>query len=195
MRARCIAAGAVALLLLLVAWGQTGRAQSNGGVWIVVEPDIAWVTPGERVTVELVARGVPSPGLAAFEVSLRYDPEHFDVVDPNAGYPSLKPFAPLGGSPLCAFVRRTAECPERPWMLTATSRKAVGAARVDPDEGLVSIAYGTMGDSGLPTGDGTLAVVELVGRSNGPVHLFIEKAILADASEPPVRYDWTRLPR
>ena len=140
----------------------------------------------------LTVEGVPAPGLAAFQVELRFDPRRLEVRDPNAEFVEfgIRAFAPLGSSPVCSVVRGTSPCPDAAWMVTETGRQAVGTASIDNETGRVSIAYGTAGDQRLPSGNGTLAIVEVFAKRGGPVSLEIVDALLADASDPPRKYPW-----
>ena len=178
----------LSLALLAAAPGPAGDDRART-VTITVDPAIVKIDPGERKRVYIRAEGVPAEGLAAFQFELHYDPSVIDLVDPNAGY-GVNAFAPLGGSPLCASIRHTLDCPDPPWMITAGGRQAYGANRGDPQNGRLTIAYGTAGDAPPIVGDGTLAVVEVVGKVRGRGRLQVAEAILADGSDPPNRYEF-----
>ena len=135
---------------------------------------------------------MPDTGLAAFQVTISYDPSRLELLDGNAAFAGagIKAFAPLGGSMLCAPVRGTAECADAPWMITTTGRSAIGRAAIEADQGKATIAYATHGSSSPAVGSGVLATFEVVGKVDGAVQLEIFDALLADASDPPVRYAW-----
>jgi hypothetical protein len=168
----------------LAAWSADERLE------LAFDPPVLRLQPGESRLVALVARGIPDSGLAAFQVTLAYDPRLVRVVDPNAAFvgSGVPTFAPLGGSPLCAQIRRTLDCPDAPWMLTATGRQPFGTSRFDAEAGKVTVAFGTAGESAPPIGDGTLAVFEVIGVAGARSALRLEQAILADRSDPPRVY-------
>ncbi|MFQ5515554.1 MAG: cohesin domain-containing protein [Myxococcota bacterium] len=180
----------LAALILAIAHAGSLRAAESSSVQLSLDPPLASIRAGERRLVSVRARGIPGPGLAAFQITLRYDPATIAVLDPNRAHTSfgLQPFAPLGGSPLCAAVRGAASCPDPPWALTAGGRQAVGSSW--GGKGRVSIAYATTGEGRLATGAGALAILEVVGIVEGPVTIEIESATLGDDSEPPRTYGW-----
>ena len=95
---------------------------------------------------------------------------------------------PLGASPqLCTLIRQQPKCPDPRWHLTSTGREAIGVSSVDRT-GKLLIAYGTSGDGSLPSGDGTLAIIYVVGKTQGDATLAIVEKIVADASDPPRNY-------
>jgi len=167
-------------------------ASGEGEVRIFADPPVVRVTPGSSVFVAVGVEGVPTTGLAAFQVELAYDQRRVEVRDPNAEFTSqgIAAFAPLGNSPFCALVRRTGLCPDAPWFLTSTGRQALGTSAVDALQGRVTIAYATYGETSPTMGQGTLAVLQLLGKRAGPVRLRPIDAVLADASDPPKVYSW-----
>jgi hypothetical protein len=181
------------LLCAVTLGAATRQCRPPTGVRLSLDPAVLSVGPGEHGTLELRVTGVPPAGLAAFQVTLAFDPSQIEVLDPNAEYVSagVKAFASLGDSPFCTMVRGTVTCPDPPWMLTATGREAFGTTSIDLEEGVVTIAYGTAGDEPLPAGGGTLAVLEVVGVAGGPVSLEIIEGLLADTSDPPKTYAWS----
>ena len=80
-------------------------------------------------------------------------------------------------------------------MLTESGRQALGTTAFDPVEGTVTIAYGSSGDAPPVEGDGTLALIEVRGRAKTRTPLKIVDAILADADDPPNRFQWQRSKR
>jgi len=186
---------ALALLAAVALAGATGPAtggDEDDTLRLFLDPPGVSLGPGASQTLALRVEGVPASGLAAFQVVLAFDPDQLEVRDPNAKYAGfgIPAFAPLGSSPLCAAIRGTAGCPDPAWMLTATGRQAFGTTSVDIEAGTVTVAYATAGDEPLATGSGTLALLEVVGRTGGQVDLEIVEAILADASDPPRPYPW-----
>jgi len=186
---------------LLVVWivlvGLLFTAASHSGelapvVSLFLEPDLGSLSTGEHRTVVLRVDGVPETGLAAFQVTIAYDPSRLELLDGNAAFvgSGIMAFAPLGGSILCAPVRGTAECPDAPWMLTTTGRRAIGRASIEADQGKATIAYATHGNSSPATGNGVLATFEVVGKADGEIQIEIFDVLLADASDPPLRYAW-----
>ena len=173
------------LSLLAVLAAQPAPA-SDAAVRVRLEPEVATLDERGRATVVLVVEGVPAPGLAAFQVVLGFDSDHVSVADPNALGRSLgvPAFAPLAGSPLCA-VLRAGPCTDPDWLLTSTGRQAFGTSESAGDR--VRVAYATAGSGPLPTGDGALAVLELVGSPGAAERLWIVDVVLGDASEPPRR--------
>jgi hypothetical protein len=159
---------------------------------VILDPQVRRLAPGERRTIAVRVEGIPEGGLAAFQIALRFEPENVEVRDPNAGYTSVgvPAFAPLGGSPLCATIRLASRCPDPDWLLTSTGRQAMGTTSIDLRQGIVTIAYGTSGETDPATGSGTLALLEVVGTGRGKASFTIVDAILADGTDPPRRYDW-----
>jgi hypothetical protein len=186
MGGRAIRLLATATLIFSIGAG-TALAQEE--VRLYLDPSPSKLLPGQRQLVSVRVAGVPESGLAAFQLELRYDPRAVAVQDPNGGFTSsgVPAFAPLGGSPLCAVIRREGSCPDPEWMLTSTGRQAFGTS-VDPEAGRLTIAYGTAGEEAPVTGDGALALLEVVGLAGGKPLLGLIEVILADASDPPRKY-------
>ncbi len=162
-------------------------ANDSGTVRVFLDPREIFPVAGQSRLVRVQVEGVPADGLAAFQVTLRFDPRRLEVRDPNTGF-GVPAFAPLGGSPLCPVVRQQPDCPDPQWLLSATGRSPMGTFTVDPERGLVTIAYGTSGDAAPVAGRGTLAVIEVIGQGRGRGGLEIVDALLVDAAEPPGRY-------
>jgi hypothetical protein len=184
---------AVWIVLVGLLFGATAHSNDEApAVSLFLEPSLGSLESGEHRTVELRVNGVPASGLAAFQVTIAYDPSQLELLDGNAAYvqSGIKPFAPLGGSMFCGLIRGVSVCPDAPWMLTTTGRNAVGTASIEADQGKATIAYATHGSSSPATGDGVIATFEVVGKTDGAIVLQIADALLADASDPPRRYAW-----
>jgi hypothetical protein len=175
---------AMALLCGVVA------ADESAVVRLYLDPPVVAVGPGESTIVAVRVENIPAAGLAAFQVELAFDPRSVELLDPNAAFPSLPRFAPLGGSPVCAVVRQQSRCPDPEWMFTRSGRQALGATESVPAQGKLTIAFGSAGDTPPVTGDGTLALIEVRGKAKMRSPLTIVEAILADADDPPNRYRW-----
>ena len=191
MTRRVLHSLALALLCLTAAPAATGE-EGAVPIRLFLDPPLRSIAAGEHRNVEIRVEGIPASGLAAFQVVLAFDPSRLEVHDPNAKYVAygINAFAPLGQSPLCATVREVSTCSDPVWMLTATGREAFGTTSVDAEQGLVSIAYASAGESLPAQEDGVLAVLEVVGAASGPMSLEIAEGILADASDPPNTYAW-----
>lgn len=165
-------------------------AGDSKGIRLYLDPPAFKVALGERRTVELKVAGLPADGISAFQVKILFDPTLVEVLDPNAAYTAqgVEPFMPLGATPqLCTLVRQQPKCPDARWLLTSTGRQAIGMSSVDRSGKLI-IAYGTSGGADLPTADGTLAVIHVVGKTHSDAALEIVEKIVADASDPPRNY-------
>jgi hypothetical protein len=122
------------MLAVLMTLGILPARYAMAQVRIDFLPATVHVKMGERQFVEVVARHVPTPGLAAFQFTVQFAPALIDIVNPNEAFRSqaVAPFAPLGGHPLCATVRNSgATCPDPPWMLTTTDRDPLGIDRIN----------------------------------------------------------------
>ena len=185
---RNIRAAATALLVCLIGAG-TAPAQEEV-VRLYLDPLPSKLLPGQRELVALRVSGVPERGLAAFQLELRYDARAVAVQDPNGGFTTsgVPAHAPLGGSPLCAVIRRETSCTDPVWMLTSSGRQAFGTT-VGQEPGRLTIAYGTAGEAAAVSGDGALALLEIVGLAGGRPMLRLDRVILADASDPPRQYE------
>jgi len=175
-----------ALVVLATALGAGGEPATR----LSLDPASLRLAPGETRLVAVRVSGVPEPGLAAFQVTLEFDPRAVQVDDPNgaatgSGVPT---FAPLGGSPLCAAVRGEPRCTDPEWMLAAGGRQPFGTARLDNAAGRVTIGFATAGSAAPPSGDGALALLRVTATGGGRTGLRIVDAILADPSDPPRRY-------
>jgi hypothetical protein len=186
MRMRSIVVMVMAATIGFLA-GRDARAQ----VTVSLNPALVALQPREQTLVQVAVEGVPAAGLAAFQITLHYDPRHIRVLDPNAAHAGqgVSAFAPLGNSPLCAAVRG-GECTDSPWLLTATGRTVVGVTKRDAGKGDLTIAYGSAGSQPLPAGGGTLALLEVVGVSGEPARIEVKEFIAADGAEPPQTYPW-----
>ena len=184
---RIIRAATTAILVCLIGAG-TALAQEEA-VRLYLDPSPSKLLPGQRQLVGLRVSGVPDSGLAAFQVELRYEPRAVALKDPNRGFTTsgVPAYAPLGGSPLCAAIRRETNCTDPAWMLTSSGRQAFGTT-VGEEAGHLTIAYGTVGEAAPVSGDGALALLEIVGLAGGKPMLRVERVILADASDPPRKY-------
>lgn len=142
---------------------------------------------GESATLHVRVEDVGAGGLAAFQLTIAYDPAIASVGDPNAAFAAagLDAFAPLGGLSICAPVRGESACHDAPWLLTSTGRSALGRAEIDASSGRVQIAYGSSGASAPATGDGAIAIIQVTSVSGDPIELSLEKVVLTDASDPP----------
>jgi len=176
--------------LAALAVGTQAVAADGTRATLFLDPPVVKLAPGERRTIAVRVDGIPEPGLAAFQLLLRFQPGEFDVVDPNAGFTAggVPAFAPLGGSPACATIRQLPECPDPVWMLTSSGRQAFGTSSIDPRNGTVTIAYGTAGETLPVTGNGTLALIEVVGTGRNEATFEILEAILADGTDPPRKH-------
>lgn len=183
---RTILAVTTAMLVCLLAG--TALAQEEG-VRLYLDPPPSKLLPGQRQLVAVRVAGVPETGLAAFQVELLYDSRAVALQDPNGGFTTsgVPAYAPLGGSPLCAAIRRETSCSDPAWMLTSSGRQAFGTT-VGEAPGRLTIAYGTAGESAPVSGDGALALLEIVALAGGKPMLRVERVILADASDPPLQY-------
>jgi len=149
--------------------------------------DPVQLEPGESMLLLVEVEGLPSDGLAAFQIELDFDPEVVMLADPNVA--GVNAFAPLGDSPaVCAAVRETPTCDDPPWLLTSTGRSPLGTSEIDEVAGTLLVAYGTSGTQSLPNSDGALAIIEVVARSAGSTEVFFNEALLADDSEPPTEH-------
>ena len=185
--------GMLTLLFMVLLGATASRADelASEGPVVRLVPSEFRINPGERKRIYVQVDGIPEGGLAAFQFDLNYDPRVVELVDPNLGH-SLPQFSPLGGSPLCAAVRRQIDCPDPVWMLTAEGRQAIGTVAADDVAGRLTIAYGTIAAPSSPPpviGEGTLAVIEVVGRASTKTRLTFGDLILADGGDPPRRYD------
>jgi hypothetical protein len=154
------------------------------------EPDVLTLSSGESVLVAVTVGPLSPPGLAAFQLQVRFDPERVNVINPNEDFRSagVSPFAPLGGNAaICSAVRGISPCPDPVWMLTSTGRMPFGRDSIDNDNGVVEVAYGTSGMMTPPTGSGTVALLEVVAKSAEPAVLALANVILAGSEEPPMR--------
>ena len=161
------------------AWAQTTVGFS---------PSTVQLQPGETTIVAVTVSGIPTPGLAAFQMSLAFNPGVADILNPNEAFRgSITPFAPLGDNPFCSIVRGTATCPDPEWFLTSTGRTAEAVPdTIDNSAGFVQFGFGTRGAPTLPVGGGVVALIEVSGVNNGSVTVGLEDVILATADEPPV---------
>ncbi len=179
-----VLAGLLGTALLVV----RGSAQTQDvqDLQIGFEPSMLQLEVGESARVAVIVRGVPRAGLAAFQLTLGFDPRPVDVLNPNEAFRgTIDPFAPLGTHPFCATVRGTTACEDPRWFLTSSGRVPLGVAEIDNTSGRVVIAYATNGSGQPPTGDGTIAVFEIKGTKAGTTILHLRDILLADAQEPP----------
>jgi hypothetical protein len=160
-------------------------AAAQSPVRLRFEPKVTRLAVGETARVQLIAEQIPEPGLACFQVTLRYTASIIQVVNPNEAYrtANIPPFSPLGNHPFCSVVRQSPHCPDPAWALTTTKRVPIGADQMK--KGAVTIAYGTQGTEALPTAPGVLALVDVVGQKRGQTALTVDDFILCDSSEPP----------
>ncbi len=176
------------LAMLLASAGPGGAGETEATV-VRFSADVQELAPGETALVAVQVTGVPEPGVAAFQITVQFDPEVLEVRNPNERFRGNIPaFMPLGSSRLCAAVRGTITCKDPAWLLDATGRQPVGTDRIDADRGIVKIAFGTRGRQPLPVGDGTLALLEVVAKKPGTTTLNLSEALLADNREPPRPY-------
>ena len=182
---RLIGLGLAAAVMLA-----TPALAAGGAATLSLDPPSVKLAPGERRTIAVRVDGIPESGLAAFQLLLRFQPGDVEVMDPNAAFTAsgVPAFAPLGGSPACAAIRQKPVCPDPDWMLTSTGRQAFGTSSIDAREGTVTIAYGTAGEPLPVPGDGTLALIEVMGTGRGEATFKILEAILADGADPPRKY-------
>jgi hypothetical protein len=174
-------------VLLLVGFSSPSWGDEDVRVFVDPAPRLA---VGESAWLHVRVEGVGALGLAAFQLSIAYDPEVASIRDPNAAFVAagLDAFAPLGSVSLCAPIRGEAACGDSPWLLTSTGREALGRTDVDSAAGRLSIAYATSGTASAATGDGAIAILEVVSVSGEPIDLHFEDVILTDASDPPRVY-------
>jgi hypothetical protein len=174
----------LAAALLVVGLAFPGWAQEGVNVALDPAPQLA---AGESTTLHVRVEGLRDRGLAAFQLTIVYDPSSVRVHDPNAQFVSagLDAFAPLGSISLCAPIRGESSCPDEPWLLTSTGRSAVGRTDLDESAGRVLIAYATSGSEPAASGDGAIALVDVESLDGGPIELSLEDVILTDASNPP----------
>ncbi len=187
------ALGSLALSILCLTSAPAAAGDGGGAsTRLYLDPPLSSIEAGERRSIEVRVEGIPEGGLAAFEIVLMFDPSRLEVHDPNAKYVAygIDAFTPLGESRLCPVIREVSICSDPVWMLTATGREAFGTASVDGEQGLVSIAYASAGESLPAKEDGVLAVLEVVGARKGLISLEIVEGILVDASDPPTAYAW-----
>jgi hypothetical protein len=179
----------ICLAIALAALGADSSREPRAR--IALDPPTPQLAAGETRLVAVAVRGVPEPGVAAFQVTIEFDPAAVRIEDPNAAVASggVPAFAPLGGSPLCAPARGLPQCPDPEWMLVGSGRQPFGTSRSDVAAGRVTIGFATAGDAATPTGDGALALVRIVATGGGRTGLRITDAILADASDPPRRFE------
>lgn len=148
-----------------------------------------------RVNLPAEIGDTDAKGLAAFQFTLKANPLIVQLANPNEAFRSfnIPPFAPLGGSPFCTTVRGTTTCPDPQWLLTSTGRGTQGTDTIDLVNGRVVVGYGTRNDGPqtLPTGAGTIAVAEVVGKASGCAVLQLDGVILADNQEPPKQFPVT----
>jgi len=157
-----------------------------------VDPADITLAPGETIRLAVEVDDVPSPGLAAFQFEIQFDPTVVQLSNPNEAYRgSIDPFAPLGNNPFCTVVRGTGTCEDPDWLLTSTGRSVTGTDEIDNVTGRILVAYGTSGAQSLPTGPGTLALVDVTAVGTGTTDLSFFEVILADDSEPPQEYSTT----
>ena len=160
-------------------------------------PSVVNLSVGEKALVEVVVADLPSPGLAAFQFKLNFDPTSINIVNPNEAFrgSGIPPFAPLQGNAFCTFIRGTATCLDPNWFITDTGRIPDGVIdTIDNTGGSISFSASTRADasvpssSTLPVGGGVIAIIEVVGNANGWVIVSLPTAdlILADAT--PVQY-------
>jgi hypothetical protein len=178
--------GWLLLVMLLTAAGLAGAGENGPPTVVRLTAGEHELALGETLLVAVQVTGIPEPGMAAFQIAVEFDPEMLDVRNPNERFRgSIPAFRPLGGSGLCAPVRGTVSCEDPEWLLEATGRRPVGTDSIAPERGVVRIAYGTRGRHPLPSGDGTLALLEVVGKQAGTTTLQLSEVILADNREPP----------
>jgi hypothetical protein len=175
---------AVGLVVLLVLTSGSASAQI---VTLRFQPNRLFLAPGQSALVEIHSDGVPAAGLAAFQFDMLFDASSLSAADPNAGS-GLDAFAPLGGNPLCSFVRGTPTCDDSPWFLTSTGRVPTGTTSIDNVVGEVLVAYGTSGAPAPPAGSGAIAIVELTASASTTSFLTLENIIVSDGGNPPMPY-------
>jgi hypothetical protein len=147
---------------------------------------------GESALVEVTVTGVPAGGLAAFQFTLDFNPQSIDILNPNEAFRgTVFPFAPLGGDPLCTTVRGTGTCNDPDWFLISTGRTPLGLDTIDNAAGRVEVVYGTSGAPAPPTGNGTIALIEVFAPWDGTTTVNLSDVILADNQEPPVPFGVT----
>lgn len=172
-------------------------------VQVSFDPPTPRLEAGETRTIAVRVSGVPEPGLAAFQITLEYDPGVVAVRDPNAEFTAfgVPTFAPLGGSPLCPAVRRLPTCRDPEWLLTRDGRQPFGTSKIDNRVGRTTIGFATASaeatgserSSAPATGDGALALIEVTSVSGGETGLRFGEVIVADSSDPPRRFDVERM--
>ena len=164
---------------------------------VAFNPSTVNLNVGEKVLVEVIVTDVPSPGLAAFQFKLDFDSAPIDILNPNEAFRSsgIPPFAPLQGNAFCTFVRGSATCLDPPWFIAETGRIPDGIVdTIDNTAGSIAFSASTRVDPNvpssttLPTGDGVIALIEVVGVANGTATVTLPPTdlILADAT--PVQY-------
>ena len=131
------------LALLVAAAGLVEAVESVSPTVVRLAAGERELAVGETLLVAVHVTGIPEPGVAAFQIVVEFDPAVLDVRNPNAGFGGIPAFRPLGGSRLCAPVRGTVTCEDPEWLLEATGRQPVGTDSIDPERGIVTIAYGT----------------------------------------------------
>ena len=154
-------------------------------------PETATLQPGEQTLVQVKVVGVPSSGLAAFQFDLGFNPAVVQLANPNAAFEgSIPAYAPLGNSPFCVIVRG-GPCQDPSWLLTTTGRSPVGTDSLDNTNGTLEVAYGTSGTQEPPTGDGVIALINLIAQQPGQTTLVLSGVILADNEDPPRPFSFT----
>lgn len=176
-RGACMAMMVAALIMF-------GTSREATAVEISLKPSTLTLGPNSTALFAVQLAGADA-GVAAFQFDLVFDPSAVYLTDPNAGS-GLPPFAPLGENPFCTVVRGTAICNDPPWLLTSTGRTATGST--GSGAGYIQIAYGTSGESGLPTDTGALAIVAVTSLTDQVTCITIENAIVADNSDPPTPF-------
>lgn len=186
-------------MLVLVATVSLAADPTLPRVEVSLDPPTPRLEAGESRMIAVRISNVPEPGIAAFQISLEFDPGVVALFDPNAEFTALgvPTFAPLGGSPLCAAVRRLPNCRDPEWMLVREGRQPFGTSRIDNRLGKATIGFATVGTDaaggGAVTGDGAVALIEIRSISGGETELRFGEVIVADPSDPPRRFQVERL--
>ena len=175
---------------LLIATVMTLYSHVNAQIQLGFSPPVVNLNVGETAFVRVTVDDVPNPGLAAFQLTLNFDPATINVQNPNEDFRgTIDPFAPLGTNPFCTIVRNTASCEDPAWFLTSTGRTASGGRDViDNANGSVEVSYGTIGVQSSPTGSGVIALIRVRGSANGTTVVNLSNVILADPQPNPLPF-------